>query len=78
MSGMSGISLIEKLKSQGALTLPNRMKRPCPDCGRLLRRGKDNTKWFCDNPKCPVIYVIFDPLWLEPIKIARESRRRER
>ena len=52
------------------------MRRPCPDCGRLLRRGKDNMKWFCDNPACPVIYVVFDSLWLRPIKIARESRRR--
>jgi len=39
---------------------------------------RDNTKWFCDNPECPVIYVIFGLLWLEPIKVARESRRRER
>jgi len=55
---------------------PDRMRRPCPDCGRLLRRGKDNIKWFCDNPNCPVIYVIYDPLWLKPIKITREARRR--
>jgi len=54
----------------------DRMRRPCPDCGRFLRRGKDNIKWFCDNPRCPVIYVIYDPLWLKPIKIAREARRR--
>ncbi len=56
----------------------DRMRRPCPDCGRLLRRGKDNVKWFCDNPRCPVIYVIYDPLWLKPLKIAREAERRER
>jgi len=56
--------------------LQDRMKRPCPDCGRLLRRGKDHIKWFCENPACPVIYVIWDPLWLRPIRIVREARRR--
>lgn len=54
----------------------DRMRRRCPDCGRPLRRGKDNTKWFCENPRCPVIYVIWDPLWLKPIRIVREARRR--
>jgi hypothetical protein len=54
----------------------HRMRRPCPDCGRLLRRGRDNVKWFCDNPSCPVIHVVYDPLWLRPVKVAREARRR--
>ncbi len=72
------LELLELLKAaQETQDRIDRMKRPCPDCGAPLRRGKDNVKWFCDNPACPVIYVIYDPLWLRPVKIAREARRRD-
>ena len=78
MAGRSPIaSLRELLKAaQETRGLRDRMKRPCPDCGAPLRRGKDRIKWFCENPECSVIYVVYDPLWLRPIRIVREARRR--
>ena len=39
-------------------------KARCPRCGKELRRSRARTpdirKWFCDNPTCPVIYVLFN------------------
>ncbi|HDI74206.1 MAG TPA: hypothetical protein ENF57_04305 [Candidatus Korarchaeota archaeon] len=68
------------------IIIASRRIRLCPSCGKPLRRGKArcstelgsyNTKWFCDNPNCDVIFVVYDELWLKPIRIAREAKKKE-
>ena len=35
-----------------------KLRRKCPLCDRLLRPTSSG-RWYCDNPKCPVMYVRF-------------------
>ena len=58
---------------------PKSAERSCPVCGELLRYTRCRARWHCDNPDCPVAYVIFHLHWKplkEPMVVyASESRR---